>query len=223
MALGNYYVEPIQLEISPLSRNVVPYYDDTWEVHLSNILADDASAFILSPLSIEPLEVLFENEIVDLNKGANEYSNKFGKCFQPRIFNTIKSNPHISPITSNNNITTTKRKSGGEASSKRRTKIIRNNKKEKVTLHKSQVSLFFQRQRKYHSVKRYIDETDDMIRFGVFAGDVDRRHEICPMNRINCRSTSTKSHINCVCRSFVLRKTSLSQEIHMMNNYLNNV
>ena len=186
----------MRLDAQPFSRDITTYWDDIWEVHLGNILADETSTSILSSLSLEPLEVLFENQCVknksiDFNNHSDVHSNTYDGRFYPKMNDTTKSSPHIS-LTDNN-------------------KKKKDRKKETI-LQKNQISLFFQRQKKFRSVKRYIDETDDMVRFGLFAGDIDKRHEACAIDGINL-STSMNSHKDCVCRSFVICRSPLRQEI----------
>lgn len=68
MTLNNYYGKQIQLEIHPISggRGILSYYDNIWEVHLSTILPDEVSAFILFFIIIcAAKEVWFVNETVE--------------------------------------------------------------------------------------------------------------------------------------------------------------
>lgn len=209
----------MRLEIHPFSRNITTYCDDIWEIHLGNILAGETSTSILSSLSLEPLEVLFENqcaknESTNCNNNTDMHTNKCDKRLYPKIYDTTEASPHILLTAIHSHLIVIKKKDTSEVSSKRRTKGKRNNKvrKKEVIPQKSQVSLFFQRQKKNRSVKRYIDGTDDMVRFGLFARDIDKRHKTCAIDGIN-HATSMKSHKGCVCRSFVICRSPLRQEI----------
>ena len=213
----------MRLEAQPFSRDITTYWDDIWEVHLGNILADETSTSILSSLSLEPLEVLFENQCVknksiDFNNHSDVHSNTYDGRFYPKMNDTTKSSPHISLTAIYSHFVAIKRKDTTGACIKRGTRGKRNNnkkqkdRKKETILQKNQISLFFQRQKKFRSVKRYIDETDDMVRFGLFAGDIDKRHEACAIDGINL-STSMNSHKDCVCRSFVICRSPLRQEI----------
>ncbi|KAK5961209.1 Spr6p PWA37_001739 [Arxiozyma heterogenica] len=219
MSLSNCYIESMRLDINPFSRNITTYYDNIWEIRLDNILSDKSSTSMVSSLSLEPLEILFENrstknESIDCSDDTDTVNDLYDKRFYSKLYDTTKLSPNISLTAIHSHLAAIKKKDSVEMSIKRKSKGKRNNKdrKKKSILQKSQVSLFFQRQKKIRSMKQNIDETNNTVGFGFFAGDVDKRHEACAIDGINY-STSMKSHKDCVCRSFAICRSPLRQEI----------